>query len=805
VPGYARGPVERLPRWSAPRSLAGRLTRFAATARRHEYVTATVALALIACFWFWPLFKGDQLSQAYTFFDQPPWAASHPGHQLPERKIAPDVALTSYPWAVVARDQLRDGELPLWNPYEFGGTTLAGNMQSAQFFPLTWLLLVLPLGYAWGVVAVAKLVIAGLGTYALSRELRIARGGALLAGTVYMLSAPLIAWVQWPLGSAFGLFPWLLLATSRLERARCAGSVAAVAVAFALTILAGHPESALIAVSAATVFLLVLLALQGGRLRVAVQWLAGLVLGVAAAAAAVVPFAQAWEPSITRSADSSFGLFVRLPESLSLTYALPGLFGNGEPDLYTSGVSFNSVAASFGLPALLLAGIALARYRRRPAALALAAMAAVALMTAYGIPPVSWFVDNVPPWSKSILAERCNFVVALAGAVGAGAGFGALSRHPLPPRRVAAVVAGAGLAIAIAFVLAELRGGLPAPASVKRESLALGLVFLVATGGLLVALRWLRPPLALTIVLGLALLSVAGMRDFNVTLPPDEAYPAKPAAVAALQRQPGPYRVGAIRHERESIVLPANTAALYGLESVEGYDFPLSRRWHDFQSVALGFRGFRAETRYAAVPPDRRMLAGYRMMNTRYYVAAPGARAPAPGFEVLHRGPDATVFRDPGALPRAWVVSRTRPLGYRETLAALIEGRLDPRREALVPRGSPSPPEASRPGFRAARVEQLGGDHVRVHLAPGSAGWLVLANAYAPTWNAEVDGQEAEIRPTNLAAMGLPVSASARTVEFRLDRTGFWLGVAISLVALAAIATLAVVGPLRRRGSDRPC
>ena len=55
---------------------------------------------------------------------------------------------------VVARDALRHGHLPLWNPYEYGGMTLVGNLQSALFLPLTWILLVLPLGYAWGVLAV---------------------------------------------------------------------------------------------------------------------------------------------------------------------------------------------------------------------------------------------------------------------------------------------------------------------------------------------------------------------------------------------------------------------------------------------------------------------------------------------------------------------------------------------------------------------------------------------------------------------------------------------------------------------------
>jgi hypothetical protein len=188
------------------------------------------------------------------------------------------------------------------------------------------------------------------------------------------------------------------------------------------------------------------------------------------------------------------------------------------------------------------------------------------------------------------------------------------------------------------------------------------------------------------------------------------------------------------------------------------------------------------------------------MMNVRYYLAAPGTSPPARGFQVVHRGPDAVVFRDPGALPRAYVVPRVRALSRRRALATLRAGGLDPRRRALVPPDASQPPGGGR--FRAARTERLSGDHVRVHLPPGAAGWLVLANAYSPDWKAEVDGREVDPRPTNFAAMGIPVSASARTVDFRLDRSGFWLGAALSIGALL-LAALLFSSSLRGSRSSR--
>ncbi|MFL5868062.1 MAG: hypothetical protein ACJ766_13270 [Thermoleophilaceae bacterium] len=762
---------------------------------RHEYTAATAALAVIACLWLAPLFTGDQLGQSYMLRFDTPWKASPASRPLPLRSVAPDAAWVFHPLSVVARKQLEDGRLPLWNPYEYGGLTLVGNMQSALFFPLTWPLLLLPFGYAWGAVCLAKLVLASVGAYALARELRASPAGALVAGTVYMLSAPLTAWLQWPLAAVFALFPWLLLATTRLHRRRTLGSVATTALAVALTVLAGHPESALISISAAAVYLLVLVVagLDRAELRVLAAWAGGLALGLVAAGFAIVPFAQALHGS--ESSLSGTGLSsIHPPVVTVLQWLVPNLFGTGEPDVYNASF-FTSVSGYFGLPALMLAVVALWHHRRSPPAIALAIMALFAALASYRVPPVSWFVGHVFPWSRTIIGERAYFVVALAGAVGAGAGVTAVARRPLPLRRVALVVAGFALAVGLGFAIAQLAGALDAPADVKRRSLLLAAGALLGGGLVLAALGRLRTLLAAGLALIVAVLSLGSLRDFNVTLPPDDAYPPRPAAVAALEREPGSFRVGVIRRGEAEGVMPANTLALYGLEGTEGYDFPLSRRWSDFQTLALGYRGLRPERRFAVGPPRGPELTALRMMNTRFYLAAPGTRAPAPGFRAVYRGLDATVFRDPGALPRAYVVPATRSLPYVDALTAVARGRLDPRREALVPPGSARPPAGGR--FRPAVVERLAPDHVRVRLARGSAGWLVLANAWSPAWKAEVDGHATEVRPTDFAAMGIPVGASTRTVDFRLSRTSVWLGIALGCAGLLGIAALAVLGRIR--------
>jgi hypothetical protein len=127
----------------------------------------------------------------------------------------------------------------------------------------------------------------------------------------------------------------------------------------------------------------------------------------------------------------------------------------------------------------------------------------------------------------------------------------------------------------------------------------------------------------------------------------------------------------------------------------------------------------------------------------------------------------------------------------------LARGALDPRREAIVPPGAPSAPTVRQGRFRPASAKRLGPDHVRVTIPPGSAGWLVLANAYSRTWKATVGGRDVKPQPTDFAAMGVPVRPGTHRVDFRLDRSGFWAGAWITLAALALTLLLAAWRPLR--------
>ena len=137
------------------------------------------------------------------------------------------------------------GQVPWWNPYEGAGAPLAGEMQSGAFFPPTLLLA------AHGGLLLMQVLLetaTGWATYFLVRRLGVGRTLSTAAAVAYALCGT-YAWLAHAPIRPVALLPLCLLGVERAVDAGCAGRPGGwrlLAVALALSILAGFPETALI-------------------------------------------------------------------------------------------------------------------------------------------------------------------------------------------------------------------------------------------------------------------------------------------------------------------------------------------------------------------------------------------------------------------------------------------------------------------------------------------------------------------------------------------------------------------------------
>ena len=241
------------------------------------------------------------------------------GHALlPGRVLAPvDVLMTAYPWRALAPNvtpanplltdvtylvhplllwgarEIREGRLPLWNPQLFAGAPYLANPHTAMFFPLTWLLWVLPPAPALTLLAIAKLAMVGVATYWCGRRLALGRGAAAVGAVALMLSGQVVAWLQWPYTTTMAFLPLLVGVVELLRVRPDARSVAALALAVALALFAGYPPGAAWAMLVAGVWALAVAhTAVGGARSFFARVAGGVALGMAAAAVQVLPFAE---------------------------------------------------------------------------------------------------------------------------------------------------------------------------------------------------------------------------------------------------------------------------------------------------------------------------------------------------------------------------------------------------------------------------------------------------------------------------------------------------------------------------------
>src|SRR4051794_24913001 len=103
------------------------------TGRRAEWL-ATLLLLGVTLVFFAPIMRGQTFSAVALM-----QAAVEPWHEddqpIPRQYPQTDQADTFYPWIVFAGTALRHGELPLWDPYTFGGHPFFANGETNLLYP----------------------------------------------------------------------------------------------------------------------------------------------------------------------------------------------------------------------------------------------------------------------------------------------------------------------------------------------------------------------------------------------------------------------------------------------------------------------------------------------------------------------------------------------------------------------------------------------------------------------------------------------------------------------------------------------
>ncbi len=275
-----------------------------------------------------------------------------------------DGILFNVPLRVAAANIVREGSLPLWNPYIFSGMPLHAAAQGGLLFPLNWFFLLFEAPVAATLMALSTYMVAALGAYLFARRSGTSVSGAIVTSFVWQWCGFLIGqYSHVNIVQTAALLPWLLWAVdgygARGDR-KWGLAIAAIVMLQAFT---GHQQTLVYSLLLAAAYALVMWRATRPAISAYLSSIVLLAAGMLLAAVQILPTYELMRNSVRSRASFDFFTAFSLPPKFLVTFFAPYLMGGGDGRLfrvnYFGAPFYGEFIGYVGLGALMLAVFAI--------------------------------------------------------------------------------------------------------------------------------------------------------------------------------------------------------------------------------------------------------------------------------------------------------------------------------------------------------------------------------------------------------------------------------------------------------------
>ncbi|GAB4243729.1 MAG: hypothetical protein Kow00109_19570 [Acidobacteriota bacterium] len=702
---------------------------------------------------------------------------------VPYNRSFSDVVEQLYPYVRFLGRELREGRMPLWNPFVLTGVPFLAATVPGALFPFHWLAAWLHSSQVFDLGALSKLLLGGFGVYSFLTRIGCRPLAAVSGAWCYVFSGYYFFFLLFPNTWVAAFLPWALSTGETIALRWSHRPVALLAVIVAMMAFAGHVETAFLCCVALGLYVFV------AHFH-AIPWILGAgVLGGSLAAVQLLPFLENLGESATLQ-QRSFGdsnpyyfPWSGLPAILVPNYlGSPVLSEHGDARLFAVALWIGPLS----LGAACLACWVPLPLRRR--ALALTVVSLFALAICFGIYPVFHLFTSLPLLRQG---NHTHMVLVFQAGVAllAGLGIEAIERRSGPSWAQAAIILGWGVLYALLCPLAmdPARSLDAAQGNYPLWSVRLGFPWLLVILGLLLTVNaagafFRSSGLCAGTLLAAALVTVGGWHRTDYSLEPLETPPPVTKILSRSDRM---------------VVLGIGTYApdtgmLWQLRDARGYESVVpSGLPQVFGDVVAG-----AVDPHHFIPVsalDHADLARLRRLGVTHLVSPIDLNFPGTAPVSM-------------AFPRVYRIARS----YRVHWATRL--RVEPVSLSQVFRTdsldtiflAPPLPEASRLGTSSDR------DLTRLDVGirwlrddpdvlawevepPGATGaWFVLRDRWFPGWAASLDGRPVQLVVADRLFRAVFVPPGRHRLEMRYAPWSVRLGLLISLIgALGLVAFLA--------------
>lgn len=804
--------------------------------QRHDWLAAAALVALVSLFLARAFLPGKVLLPLDVLTHLwPPWQQPGPAAVV-HNPLITDVINYIYPVKQFMAEQVKAGQLPLWNPYVLGGYPLTYNTQAGLWYPLSVLYYLLPPTTAVDLTIVLQMAFGGIFMYAYLRQISLRRAAALLGAIVFLFNGVMVVWLEWQVVHAAVV--WLPLCLYFVERAAqklehregvwAAGNSPAIVndallagIFFAFPWLGGHWNWALYTSMTAAMYIvwrfaeIALKQRPGQRLpesdktqpdvgkkqrKLLGLALLILVVGVGISLIQLLPafvyISQGHRQPFTLAQSLSLGLKNRAVVAL-----IPDFFGTPVKGGRWWGVdNYNETTFYLGILPLFL--VTLAPFLRRDGITRFyTAWGALGWLWALGTPAYAllWLLpvfNGLPP-------SRAVIMVLFCAAVLSALALDKLLHTAVNWRLIGGVLSGA-TAVMIGGLLFYLWWYRPEMQLLRPELLWFG-VALFAALALLSARTRMRPGLFALLAVLLVTVDLFWVGyDYNPIGDVADLYPETETA-RFLRNDPEPYRIATLL---EGVVYWPNTNLQDRLPAIGGYEPAILQTWVDYMRAAEGDKVVHSQR--LLLPRNALKSPLLDALNLKYVVTISDWPE---GVALWTQLPDEEgsirIYLNDGYFPRAYIVPQALVAADAERALALVVENQDRLHEVVVLEAAAAPTAAAAPeaagasyaanGTGTAVITNYDLNRVSIHVHMNRPGYLVLADSYYPGWQATVDGEMTPLYRANSVVRAVYVPEGIHEVVFAFRPPDFYVGALFTAVTLLICIILFVWPRLYRR------
>lgn len=755
-----------------------------------------------------------------------------------------DALLLYLPWRKFTANHLSQWVWPLWDPGNLLGVPFLANPNSAVFYPPNLLFLVVPLPVAYAAQVFFHHAVMMVGVHRLLRTWHVMPVAALFAGSVATFNPYFVHMHVYLNQQALAWTPWILLAAHRLCVRPSLGGACVTALVVVMQLSAGELQTVYWSMLLGGAYCGIALrvnresddAAADGRWWTGLPWYALAILLVIAWS--LVQLLPTQELGSLSDRQHGIPLELAIPWSYHplrlVEWLVPFFYGGhhlGSPETawglflhnYTNHMPWTATISMGSLSLVLAVSVVLAPGTMKTACWCLAITAVAFLLVSLGMhtPLYALLHAALPMFDVFRYPEKQMSFCTLSVALLSGLGMHRLVTDDQGGRRftsVAMAVAGVLAAAVAALLLHEVLARdwwvnqmnllvqpetLPmfnAQAAVDalvRET-ARGVATLVVSGALVWAVRTQRMERWKALAGG-ALLVVAELTSINLPLvvttedsilePPPVVQVLRDLGVGNARIDRAPFHgTGLVSADETHLIRElGHRWETRTLNGITGYLFNLGYA-HGDNNTKLQWM---ADLEHTLPAQAFRKLAGARWVLMGLDQPLP----PGHVFRAAFPEDNMQLVENQEAMARAWMVSAARYLSSDEALlAAMADAELD---HQVLLRGE-TDHVVDHAGSASVESARFGSQQVEVETRSGSTAFLVLSEAYAPGWQATVDGQPTPVLRANHALRAVEVPAGRHHVVFTYQPASFTWGMRLSI--LFGVLTLLALWVERKRG-----